>query len=141
MIEQEKKNKDLAKKIFVEKLSSSKKIFLCEKIVCNFQYKSYSNFFDFLIIFLMSLMMEVRRYKRYRLPYLELTEDSPVTTGTTEQKFLVIFWIAIIWGKKIETDDDIEEVEKGSVLRNYLMDTQSDYEQMLDDTIRNFVSK
>ena len=91
MIEQEKKNKDLAKKIFVEKLSSSKKIFLCEKIVCNFQYKSYSNFFDFLIIFLMSLMMEVRRYKRYRLPYLELTEDSPVTTGTTEQKFLVIF--------------------------------------------------
>ena len=75
MIEQEKKNKDLAKKIFVE------------KIVCNFQYKSYSNFFDFLIIFLMSLMMEVRRYKGYRLPYLELTEDSPVTTGTTEQIF------------------------------------------------------
>ena len=75
MIEQEKKNKDLTKKIFVE------------KIVCNFQYKSYSNFFDFLIIFLMSLMMEVRRYKGYRLPYLELTEDSPVTTGTTEQKF------------------------------------------------------
>ena len=53
----------------------------------------------------------------------------------------MIFWIAIIWGKKIETDDDIEKVEKDSVLRNYLMDTQSDYGQMLDDTIRSFVSK
>ena len=52
MNEQEKKNKDLTKKTFVEKRSSNKKIliFLCEKTVCNFQYKSYSNLFYFPII-------------------------------------------------------------------------------------------
>ena len=47
MNEQEKKPKDLAKNIVVEKRSSSKKNvrFLYEKIVCNFQYKSCSNHF------------------------------------------------------------------------------------------------
>ena len=43
--------------------------------------------------------------------------------------------------QRLEADDDIEDVEKGPVLRNYLMATQSDYGEVLDDTIRSFVSK
>ena len=43
--------------------------------------------------------------------------------------------------QRLEADDDIEDVEKGPVLRNYLMATQSDYAEVLDDTIRSFVSK
>ena len=43
--------------------------------------------------------------------------------------------------QRLEADDDIEDVKKGPVLRNYLMATQSDYGEVLDDTIRSFVSK
>ena len=43
--------------------------------------------------------------------------------------------------QRLEADDDTEEVEKDPVWRNYLMATQSSYGQMLDDSIRSFVSK
>ena len=96
----------------------------------------------------MSLTMEVRRYKRYRLPYLELIEDSPVKKKQFKNydrydrtKILSDLLNINYLRQRLEADDDIEEAEKDPVLRNYLMATQSDYGQMLDDTIRSFVSK
>ena len=43
--------------------------------------------------------------------------------------------------QRLEAVDDSEEAEKDPLLRNYLMATQNDYGQMLDNTIRSFVSK
>ena len=96
----------------------------------------------------MSLKMEVRRYKRYRSPNLELTEDSPVKKKQFKNydrydrtnilsDLLNISYLR----QRIQANGDIKEVEKDPVLRKYLMAVQSDYGQMLDDTIRSFVSK
>ena len=43
--------------------------------------------------------------------------------------------------QRLEAVDDSEEAEKNPVLRNYRMTTQNNYGQMLDNTIRSFVSK
>ena len=43
--------------------------------------------------------------------------------------------------QRLEAVDDSEEAGKDPLLRNYLMATQNDYGQMLDNTIRSFVSK
>ena len=42
---------------------------------------------------------------------------------------------------RLEKDNDTEEVENDPVLRNYLIAMQSDYGQMLNDTVRSFVRK
>ena len=92
--------------------------------------------------------MDVRRYKRYRSLNLELTEDSPVNKKQFKNydrydrtnilsDLLNISYLR----QRIQANGDIKEVEKDPVLRKYLMAVQSDYGQMLDDTIRSFVSK
>ena len=43
--------------------------------------------------------------------------------------------------QRIQANGDIKEVEKDPILRKYLMAVQSDYGQMLDDTMRSFISK
>ena len=72
-------------------------------------------------------MMEVRRYKRYRWPYLDLTEDSPVKKKQFKNydmydrtKILSDLLNINYLRLRLETDDDIEEVEKDLLLRNYL---------------------
>lgn len=81
----------------------------------------------------MSLTMEVRRYKRYRLPYLELVEDSPVKKKQFKNydrydrtKILSDLLNINYLRQRLEADDDIKEAEKDPVLRNYFMATQSD---------------
>ena len=43
--------------------------------------------------------------------------------------------------QRLEADDDIEELERDPVLRNYLNAARSNYRKILDNTIRSFVSK
>ena len=81
------------------------------------------------------------------MPYLELTEDSSVKKKKIKNckydrtKILSDLLNFNHLRQRLEADDDTEEVEKDPVWRNYLMATQSSYGQMLDDSIRSFVSK
>ena len=79
------------------------------------------------------------------MPYLQLTEDSPVKKQQFKNydrygrtKILSDLLNINYLRQRLEAND---EVEKDPVLRNYLTATQSNYGQMLDDTISSFVSK
>ena len=92
--------------------------------------------------------MEVRRYKRYRSLNLELTEDSPVNKkqfknyDRYDRTNILSDLLSINYlRQRIQANGDIKEVEKDPILRKYLMAVQSDYGQMLDDTMRSFISK
>lgn len=94
-------------------------------------------------------MEEARNYKRYRLPHLQETEDSPPVKkmklrnydGCNRTKIMKDLLNISFMKQRLEEHDDIEEVESDPVLRNYLMATQNDYGQMFDDTVRSFLSK